>query len=646
MKKVLLIASVLLAALAVSCKKEAPVEDSLTLKSQSSVTVPVDGDVVSITFNTNVAWTAKASQDWLTLQPASGEAGDATVKASVMKNEAFDAREAKVTITAGSKTETVTIIQGQTNALQLETTSFDVPADGGTVAIKVKANVNYEVKIPAAIDWITQTKGLTESTVTLNVAAYKLLEPRTANITITDGNLSSTVTVNQAAFEAYFELEGDYSAIQYGGRLTVPQEGGTFTIGVATNLEWRAHYDEEWPPEDTSWLEFKYDAASVTVTVQPNDSFLPRDNWIYLNLIDDIYGGAFGGYFQVYQEPVAAPLSPELQWAVNMTEDPSLAAIALGYNRLAYTLSGALLISDGAAVHAINPADGSYWKAISMPGITPVSIDVDDAGNLVIAANVPAPMNWDTGELTDGQTISVFTTKDINEPISEIILPNGVFGTLGGIRARGDIATKGSITGVVAESSYWFGYDMEGYAPVANYYGIQNSGPGAGSAFWYPETAAAISYGADLHDGILYRAYDGKESVFYRHDCYTPEWAAAMAGIEYEPWTLVTSAGAGGNENQNNMDIIDYKGKKILAMTQGYHFTWAGFNADIYVLDITDINAPQVLATVHTADWIQSEWPNGNNSADVLLREGEGCLELYAIHSGLATLAKFVFDVE
>jgi len=644
MKKFLLIASVVLAAFALSCTKETKVEDGITVKTNDT-SVPTEGGVVSIDINSTVAWTAKSSQSWVTISPASGEAGDATVKASVLKNDETDSRVAEITFTAGSKSAKFTITQGQKNDLQLETTSFEVPAEGGAVAVKVKANVSYSVIIPDAIDWITQTKGLTESTVNLTVAPYKMLEPRTANITISDGTLSSTVTITQNAFDAYFELEGDYAAIQYGGRLTIPQEGGTFKVGVLTNLEWRAHYDEEWPPEDTSWLSFEFDASSVTITVQPNETFLARDNWIYMNLIDDIYGGAFGGYFQVYQEPVAAPLSPELQWSVS-TVEPELACIPMGYNRLAFTLSGALLISDGAYIHAINPADGSYWRQIEVPGVSPVSIDVDDAGNIIIASNVSAPMDWGTYELMDGTSFKVYTTKDINDPLKEIELPNGVYGTLGGFHARGDIETKGSITGVVAESSYWFGYDMASFAPVENYYGIQNSGAGAGDAFWSPETGTAISYGADLHDGILYRAYDGKESVFYRHDCYTPQWAADMAGIEYEPWTLVTNAGAGGNENQNNMDVIDYKGKKILAMTQGYHFTWAGFNADIYVLDITDINDPKVLATIKTEDWIMNEWPNGINSADVLLREGEGCLELYAIHSGLSTLAKFIFDVE
>lgn len=244
MKKFLLIASVVLAAFALSCTKETKVEDGITVKTNDT-SVPTEGGVVSIDINSTVAWTAKSSQSWVTISPASGQAGDATVKASVLKNDETDSRVAEITFTAGSKSAKFTITQGQKNDLQLETTSFEVPAEGGAVAVKVKANVSYSVIIPDAIDWITQTKGLTESTVNLTVAPYKMLEPRTANITISDGTLSSTVTITQNAFDAYFELEGDYAAIQYGGRLTIPQEGGTFKVGVLTNLEWRAHYDEE-----------------------------------------------------------------------------------------------------------------------------------------------------------------------------------------------------------------------------------------------------------------------------------------------------------------------------------------------------------------------------------------------------------------
>lgn len=653
MKRILVLATLVLAALASSCTKP-KVEPAVTLSSAPTATVPTAGDVVSITFSSNVPWTAKSDQSWLTVSPASGEAGEKiTIKASALKNDSNDPREAKVTITAETATASVTITQAQLDAMNISSTEFTVEAEGGTVEIPVSANVDYQVSIPEAIDWIhvVSTRGMVDSKIVLSVDATKEyavdeegnINPdtivRSANVTVKAGDLSTVVKVGQKTFVPYFDFDGEYSAIQYGGRLTVPQEGGTFTIAVVTNLPWRAHYDEEWPPEDTSWLEFKQEENSIVVTVQPNEAFIARDNWIYVNAAQDLYGDVFGGYFQVYQEPVPAPVTPQLVWNAFVPEQ-----VTLGYNRLAYSQSGALLISDGEKVHAINPANGEYWKALSWPGITPTSIDVDDAGHVIIASNVEANMDWDTGVLTSGTELKVYYATDVNETPKEIVLPNGLYGIIGGFRARGDLATKGAITGVAGNASYWFGYDIADFKAQANYYGTQNSGAGPGiNSFWNPETAAAVSVGPDLHDGVLFRAYDGNESVYYRKDAYMPKWAADMAGIEYEPWTLVTTAGSGGNENQNNMDIIDFEGKKIIAFTQGYHFTWAGFNADIYVVDVTDPKAPQILATVKTQDWILSEWPNGQNSADVLLREGEGVVELYAIHSGLGTMAKFIF---
>lgn len=642
MKKVLLITSMLVAVFAVSCKKETPVEDAVTLKS-TEATVPVEGGVVSIAFNATTAWTAKSSQSWLTLSPASGQAGDATIKASAVKNDTNDAREAKVTITAGTKSAVFTVMQSQLDALNVKVTELEVGAEGGTVEIPVSANVNYSVVIPDAIDWVTVTKGLVDSKVVLEVAASMDLELRMANITITDGTLSQVVKISQAAFEAYCDFENELLDNQYGGRLTVPQQGGEFVLNVVSNLEWRAHYDEEWPPEDTSWLDFKQTEDAIIITVKPNDGYIARENWIYVNAGEELYGDVFGGYFQVYQEGLEAPVTPKMEWSVAFPEQ-----VVAGYNRLAYSKGGALLISDGEKVHALNPETGEYIKDIATPGVQPVSICNDDAGNIIVAENVVADMNWETYELLSGTSFKVYCSESENATPKEIVLPNTLYGTLGGFRARGDLATKGSITGVAGGSAYWFGYDIAGFEPVANYYGTQNSGNHAGpDIFWGPETAASISYGADLHDGVLMRAYDGDaggQRVHYRKDAYTPEWAAAMAGIEYEPWTEITVAGAGGNENQNNMDVLDYNGKKILAFTQGYHFTWAGFNADIYVLDITDVANPQVLATVKTADWITAEWPNGANSADIVLHEGEGVIEMYVVHSGLATIAKFIFN--
>lgn len=356
--------------------------------------------------------------------------------------------------------------------------------------------------------------------------------------------------------------------------------------------------------------------------------------------------GFYLGYNNAYQYILATGVKvKEAEGPVTLAWSTSVpGSIALGYNRLAYANSGALLVSDGEYIHALSPYTGEYWKQIAFDGIKPVSIDSDEAGNIIMAEDVQADIDWSTGTLTSGTEITIYTAKDLNENLRAITLPNNVYGTVGGFRVSGDIANKGTITGFAGSASYWIGFDMADYAAVANYYGMESCGPAAGSnTVWSPIYAACIPYGEyGLHEGVLYRGYDGAESVQYRKDAYTPQWAA---GDAYEPWTLVSSAGAGGNENQNNMDIITYNGRKILAFTQGFHFTWTGFNADIYVLDVTDIYNPVEIATVRTYDWILSETPNGQSGADVLLRKGDEGLELYAIHSASATIAKFYINL-
>ncbi len=659
MKKLFLIATVLVAALAVSCKKEVPV-DSVTITSDAPGVVSVEGGVVSITINSNVAWTAKASESWITLSPASGQAGIVTVKASVLKNDTTDDRSAVVTFTAGTASSSVTVKQSQKDAMEIKDTEFTVEAEGGVVEIPVSSNVDYSVIIPDAVDWISQTKGMTDSKVVLNVAqthkyvqdeeTWAILEDaiaRTAKITIAGEGIQKEITVNQKAFVPYFEYKGDWAGLQWSFYdqvpIIFPQEGGTFVINIDTNIGWRAYFsvydatiDDGVDVMENDWCKLAFDteAGTITLTMEPNDTYFSREDYLYtVGIIDGEDDENFGGLGWFQQAGVAVEgAAAEFEWSKTLGE----LNIPAAYNRLAYTATGALLISDGEKVHAISPADGTYWKAITYPGITPTSICSDDAGNVIVMPDVEAEMNWDTAELTSGTELTIYYSADPNEMTKSIKVPNLDYGTVGGLRVRGNLAEKAVISGVVGGSSCWFGYDIQNYEAVPNYYGTQNQGPGAGiNTFWTPETAAAISLGTSLKEGVLYRGYDGKESLFYLADAYTPNWA-----VPYD-WKLITDAGCGGNENQNNLAIADYNGKRIVAYTQGFHFDYSS-NASIYVLDATDINDVKPLVIINPAADIEIPadflW---QNSADVLLHPTDEALELFVVNSGRGIVGKY-----
>ena len=651
MKRILLIVSVLVAACAVSCTKETKVEDAVTIKSNEEI-VPVEGGVLSIAINSTVAWTAKASESWVTLSPTSGEAGDATIKASVLKNDSNDSRTATVTFTAGTKTATYTILQSQLNALVIATTEYEVPAEGGTVEVKVSANVDYQVIVPDAVDWVENatTRGMTESTVVLKVAPSLDVEARTANITISDGTLSSTVKITQAPFEPYYDLllpegVGQFSGFGDGSPLVLGADVTSYTIEVSSNLEHHCYF-APWDPEagaavetnDVGWIKFEYDKDKIVFTLEPNTTYLPREEYFYSGcFVGDQDFAAYGSCVLIRQEGLIPEAGASVLWTKTLPE----IGIPAAYNRLAYKTAGgdALLVSDGDKIHVVSPADGSYWKAIDWTNIQPTSICSDDAGNIVAAEDIPFAPETE---------YVIYYTDDVNKDPKPLIKHTADFdGTLGSVRVRGNLADRAVVTGFVTGNRYWAGWEIDKFEiSMDNYYaqgtGGQARGPIAVDAdAWNPESGAVMSLGARLNDGIVYRAYDTSWCLYYLADAYTPAWLTPY------DWKNISDAGAGaGNENQNNMDIIDYNGRRIIAYTQGAWFTWGG-NHDVYFLDVTNPLNTEVIAIL-SGDELAAvdEIPGADGMAsfpyaDVKLHVEDGVgLVCYVVNSTYQSLSK------
>ena len=645
MKRILLIVSVLVAACAVSCTKETKVEDAVTIKSNEEI-VPVEGGVLSIAINSTVAWTAKASESWVTLSP------DATIKASVLKNDSNDSRTATVTFTAGTKTATYTILQSQLNALVIATTEYEVPAEGGTVEVKVSANVDYQVIIPDAVDWVENatTRGMTESTVVLKVAPSLDVEARTANITISDGTLSSTVKITQAPFEPYYDLllpegVGQFSGFGDGSPLVLGADVTSYTIEVSSNLEHHCYF-APWDPEagaavetnDVGWIKFEYDNDKIVFTLEPNTTYLPREEYFYSGcFVGDQDFAAYGSCVLIRQEGLIPEAGASVLWTKTLPE----IGIPAAYNRLAYKTAGgdALLVSDGDKIHVVSPADGSYWKAIDWTNIQPTSICSDDAGNIVAAEDIPFAPETE---------YVIYYTDDVNKDPKPLIKHTADFdGTLGSVRVRGNLADRAVVTGFVTGNRYWAGWEIDKFEiSMDNYYaqgtGGQARGPIAVDAdAWNPESGAVMSLGARLNDGIVYRAYDTSWCLYYLADAYTPAWLTPY------DWKNISDAGAGaGNENQNNMDIIDYNGRRIIAYTQGAWFTWGG-NHDVYFLDVTNPLNTEVIAIL-SGDELAAvdEIPGADGMAsfpyaDVKLHVEDGVgLVCYVVNSTYQSLSK------
>lgn len=663
MKKILLAATVMLAAFAWSCKKQETVADAVTIKTDETV-VSVEGGVVSIALNATVAWTAKSSQDWVTISPASGNAGDATIKASVLKNDTNDDRKAEITITAGTAKATYNLVQSQKDAVEVPTKEFTVAAEGGVVEIPVSSNVDLTVLIPESVDWIKQTepnsKGMIDDIIYLMVDETHLYiqDPetgvieedaiaRTAKVTITDGTLKQEVEISQKAFYPYFEYAGDWAGLQWsfyeGAPVIIPQEGADITIDINTNIDWRTYFSvwdndkaemvDSW---DLGWAKLTYDDTHIFLKVEANDTYFARENYLYsVGMIDGEEDGNFGGlgWFRQEGKPLEG-VSATFVWSKTLAD----LSIPAGYNRLAYKTSGgdALLISDGEKVHAISPADGSYFKALGWNNVRPASICSDDAGNVIVADHQSAAST---------NTYSVFYATNVDEnPVLLFEHTNDFDGIeIGGWRVRGDIVNGAMITAIITMdgNSYWAGWEIQNKEVAYNNYYVQgtagqNRGPlsiALGSSIY----GAVMSLGANTNDGIVVRGYDGNNrDLLYLPTATDPNWITP-----YE-WVDLATAGNGGNENPNNMAIGDYNGKRILAYTQGFHFNYSS-DANIYVFDATDKSDIHPLVTIDpTQDIVFDDTFTWQSSADILLHATDSGLELYAINSGKGIIAKYL----
>ena len=143
-----------------------------------------------------------SDQSWLVVsQDVSNSARVYKYKVAAATNTDTNDRTASISVSSGSEQVTVPVNQVSTEGLIIETASFDVSADGGSITVKLKANGEYDVTTPS---WIAQADNSTRAnmqdyeevfTIEANISPLA----RTGQISFTRGDIVESVTVNQAA---------------------------------------------------------------------------------------------------------------------------------------------------------------------------------------------------------------------------------------------------------------------------------------------------------------------------------------------------------------------------------------------------------------------------------------------------------------
>ncbi len=241
---------------------------------QQDLTLTEQSGSSSFTFTAHEDWVVSVAPvdgaSWCTVSPSSGTAGTHTVMVHCEKNEGYDDRSVTITLKAGTTVKTFVVTQKQKDALLLTADKFEVPQEGGNIAVEVKANVDYTASIGEECrDWITEnpgTRGLTASTKAFSVAPNRSGDKREGTITFSNGTLTETVHVYQAQGDVILLTEDTFYADPAGDELTVE---------LRSNCE----YEVVMPAVD--WVKQVTTRAlsshTLYYTVLPNDTYDTRE---------------------------------------------------------------------------------------------------------------------------------------------------------------------------------------------------------------------------------------------------------------------------------------------------------------------------------------------------------------------------------
>ena len=241
----------------------------------SGISVESAEQSITLSFSTNVAWSATVSADWLTISPSSGEAGKNSVKVEVEENRTGQPRSATITISDKESMQKVSVTVRQ-EALKASLTvspeSLEFSANKGEEMLNVTSNTDWVITKDA--EWITldSDKGKGLATIAAGVTENTSLTSRTGSITVStsDGSVKKTVSVRQSGAAVVFSVDKNEHS--------VAAAGGDFTVKVTRNIGYKINSQPEWVKQTGKVSSGNTD--TYTFTAEANTSTEAREGVI------------------------------------------------------------------------------------------------------------------------------------------------------------------------------------------------------------------------------------------------------------------------------------------------------------------------------------------------------------------------------
>ena len=251
-------------------------------------TIGYEGGELVFSFISNCSWIVEENDDWINISPTSGNQGNHTLAINVAKNTTGEERLSKITILYGVDSQVVINLTQEANDV-FETDSegnYIVEADGGTVAVKVTTNLEYDVLIPdEASAWLSlaDTRTVREETLTLTVEENETFDERSAKVILkgSDGEVLQSITIKQKGVDEVFYTDSE-------GNYIIDASGGFVEVQVTTNLDYKIDISTDalsWISIDDTRAEIKDE--TLRFIVLSNESYDERSATIKLTNADN-----------------------------------------------------------------------------------------------------------------------------------------------------------------------------------------------------------------------------------------------------------------------------------------------------------------------------------------------------------------------
>lgn len=178
---------------------------SIILLSQNDCHVSASGEEITVELRSNCDYeVVMPSVDWIRETMTRGMSSH-TLHYTVAPNDSYDGRKTEIIYrdkSDSSIADTLTILQAQKDAIIISEKEVKVGSEGGTVEVKIDANVDFEMQLPD-VEWIseTSTRGLSTHKKYLKIAENTGETSRTAEVVFknTTSGIEETLTISQSA---------------------------------------------------------------------------------------------------------------------------------------------------------------------------------------------------------------------------------------------------------------------------------------------------------------------------------------------------------------------------------------------------------------------------------------------------------------